>query len=271
MATDTATVSKAQKRKNNTAVSSLLSVDCHSHVLPEIDDGSDSVETSIKMLEELKAQGISVVYATPHFRAHKDNVDEFLENRQKALEKILSMDVGDRIPQIKLGAEIAVEPGISNVADIDKLTMGESRCILLEYPYREYSRWATEEIENIAYRYDLVPILAHLDRYSEMFSKSDYAEILQISSAIFQINNEAFKNRHAKKLLRFFKDESLPIVLGSDCHNLKSRKPNFTVSCKKMKKTEPAGAAAKFLELTQGEIPAQGNNAGFDKKVDAEE
>ena len=46
-------------------------IDFHSHVLPGIDDGSDSVATSLAMLAEMKAQGIEAVFATPHFYANR--------------------------------------------------------------------------------------------------------------------------------------------------------------------------------------------------------
>ena len=42
-------------------------VDFHTHILPGIDDGSDSVECSIEMLKQEAEQGISHVVATPHF------------------------------------------------------------------------------------------------------------------------------------------------------------------------------------------------------------
>ena len=42
-------------------------IDFHSHVLPGIDDGSRDVEMSLAMLREMRAQGVDVCVATPHF------------------------------------------------------------------------------------------------------------------------------------------------------------------------------------------------------------
>ena len=44
-------------------------IDWHSHILPEMDDGSRDTDESIAMLEALKHQGVDTVIATPHFHA----------------------------------------------------------------------------------------------------------------------------------------------------------------------------------------------------------
>lgn len=54
--------------------------DYHCHILPKMDDGSESVEMSIKMLEMMKLQGVDRIIATPHFYAHRErSVERFLE------------------------------------------------------------------------------------------------------------------------------------------------------------------------------------------------
>ena len=45
----------------------MMLVDFHSHILPRMDDGSSSVDQSIRMLQMEKEQGIGAVVATPHF------------------------------------------------------------------------------------------------------------------------------------------------------------------------------------------------------------
>ena len=39
-----------------------MMTDCHSHILPEMDDGSDSIEMSCSMLELLRQQGTTVEF-----------------------------------------------------------------------------------------------------------------------------------------------------------------------------------------------------------------
>ena len=42
-------------------------IDFHSHILPEIDDGSKSYEESLKMLEEAQNIGFDIVISTSHY------------------------------------------------------------------------------------------------------------------------------------------------------------------------------------------------------------
>ena len=137
-----------------------------------IDDGSDSIETSHKMLDMLKQQGIEQIIATPHFYAHRSkNIQFFLEKREEAYRLIGSPEY------IRLGAEVAIEHGISDMTGIEKLAIQGSDLILLELPYTGYSSWMEEEIYNIAITYKLKPVIAHIHRYLEYYTKEQLEEV----------------------------------------------------------------------------------------------
>jgi len=238
----------AMEKQKQTEAGGLLRVDFHCHVLPQIDDGADSTETALKMLSVQYEQGIRTAFATPHFRAHRESAEAFLSRRRQAAEKLAKALPDDlAIPRVKLGAEVAVEHNLSDVEGIEQLTMGKSPFIMLELPYKPYRRWYVEEVENLAYKYDLIPVIAHLDRYAEIFTESDYAEILQLRPAVFQVNNEGFVNRAAKKLIKRLIADRYPVVLGSDCHNMEKRPPNFSLSRRTMSGVAPSDDVAKLL------------------------
>ncbi len=197
--------------------------DYHCHILPQIDDGSRSVEMSLKMIKMIKEQGINCIVATPHFYAHKDqSVKQFLTKRETAFEKIKK----DSLLPILLGAEVAVEQGISMFTDIEKLRIADTEYILMELPYAPFSNWILEEIINLSYEYNLTPVLAHIHRYIDYYGKSEIAELLKIN-AVLQFNNEAFCNFKERRFVKSLIKEGYPYVLGSDAHNLTSRKPNW--------------------------------------------
>ena len=54
-------------------------IDFHSHILPGVDDGSQSVQESLAMLKMEAEQGIQHVIATPHFYPKHDSPEHFLE------------------------------------------------------------------------------------------------------------------------------------------------------------------------------------------------
>ena len=63
-------------------------IDIHSHILPCVDDGSESIEESLQLLQIMKEQGITAVIATPHFYPHEDNLDDFLEKTATAYKEL---------------------------------------------------------------------------------------------------------------------------------------------------------------------------------------
>ncbi len=204
----------------------------HCHILPGIDDGAKDVETSLAMIEMMKEQGVDRIVATPHFYAHREkSVAEFLKKRQAAFEMIKDKAA---IKDIRLGAEVAIENGISELPDIEKLAVEGTRLILLELPYREYVKWMSEEIYNVAVEYKLKVILAHVHRYLEYYSKDEMTGILSTNS-IMQINNEAFLSWKEKKLAKSVIADEREFVFGSDAHNTSDRKPNWDLLKKKVK------------------------------------
>lgn len=46
-------------------------IDFHTHILPEIDDGSRNVEMSLNMLAAQREQKVDEIVATPHFMHRK--------------------------------------------------------------------------------------------------------------------------------------------------------------------------------------------------------
>ena len=73
----------------------MLIIDFHSHILPAIDDGSRDVKTSIEMLQMSSAQRIAVMIATPHFYPMHDRVEDFLQRRNEAHERLQSCLTAD--------------------------------------------------------------------------------------------------------------------------------------------------------------------------------
>ncbi len=200
-----------------------MRTDYHSHVLPAMDDGAKDVEASVGMLKMMQQQGVERVVLTPHFYAHREkSVADFLAKRQAAFEKI---QTASPISELLLGAEVAVEHGISEADGIEQLAISGTNLILLELPYRPFEEWMAEEIYNIATTYHLQVVIAHLHRYLKDYRKEQLRKILD-SRAIIQINHEAFASFSERRFVKKVLKNEYPVVFGSDAHNLSSRMPN---------------------------------------------
>lgn len=202
--------------------------DFHSHILPGVDDGSKSVEQSLEMLRMEAAQGIRRVIATPHFYPRHDSPERFLRRRAEALNRLQeAMEIEEGLPQIELAAEIYFFSGISDSEVLSQLTIGQKRCILLEMPHSPWTDSMYRELEGICVKQGLTPVIAHVDRYIRPFKSYGIPERLKELPVLVQANAEFFLSGSTRRMaLRMLKKGQIH-VLGSDCHNLKDRKPNL--------------------------------------------
>ena len=202
--------------------------DFHSHILPGIDDGSQSIEESVEMLRITAAQGIRRVVATPHFYPQQDDLNRFLKKRDAA-ERMLrgKIENDDGVPEISIGAEVYYFPGISESEALSKLTIEKKRYILLEMPQSPWKDHIYREVENIFLKQGIVPIIAHIDRYISLFRTFGIPERLAELPVLVQANASFFLEKPtANMAMRMLKKGQIHL-LGSDCHNLKYRPPKL--------------------------------------------
>lgn len=206
-----------------------MTVDFHSHILPKMDDGSKNKEESLNMLFELKNQGIDTVVATPHFYADRDSVDSFLKRREKRFAEI-SGEKG--IPNIVLGAEVLFYDYLYSLSDIEKLCIGNTKYIMIELPFENWTEKLFEKLNRITLNHDIKIIIAHIDRYLTPHNKKFLYKFSECN-AIFQINASAFNDGIFKRkiAIKMIKNNHT-ILLGSDCHNMTTRKPNIGLAYK---------------------------------------
>lgn len=210
--------------------------DFHSHILPQLDDGSRSLEQSLEMLRMEAEQGVSHIVATPHFYPQQDNPDRFLEARDRAAERLLAQIGTDSgLPRITLGAEVYYFRGMSESDALKRLTIGGNRCILIEMPSGPWTPEMYRELENIRVQRGLIPIVAHIDRYIRPFHTAGIPEALARLPVLVQANGEFFLDRRTAGLaFRLLRGDKIHL-LGSDCHNTTTRKPNMGPTLQKIR------------------------------------
>ena len=203
-------------------------IDFHSHILPGIDDGSTSVEESIAMLRMEAEQGIDHVIATPHFYARHDSPEEFFKRRDEA-EAMLREEMAkyEGLPRLSVGAEVYFFPGIADSDVLKELTIDQKECIMLEMPLDSWTNSMYKEMERISVRQGITPIIAHIDRYIGPFKTRGIMERLQYLPVLVQASASFFLNAKTRRLaLRLLREDKIHLI-GSDCHDTSTRKPNM--------------------------------------------
>lgn len=212
----------------------VMIVDFHSHILPAIDDGSRSVQESAEMLRIMEGQGVDCLVATPHFYPNRISLTDFLNNRERACNEIASCGLTSP-PTIKCGAEVAFFRGIGKSEQLNYLCIENTKLLLLEMPFRNWTAQDLIEIERIIDK-GIIPVLAHVERYySLQHDQSVFRAITQLPLYI-QLNAEAFSSFRMRRIAFKIIDCGRPILLGSDCHNLKERYPNLSAGRKALQK-----------------------------------
>lgn len=205
-----------------------MHTDFHSHILPGIDDGSQSVKESMEMMRMSADHGIRCMVATPHFYPQHDDLDRFLRRRANA-ERLLRehMAGNPALPEVIVGAEVYFFPGISDSEALSRLTIGKKGYIILEMPQSPWTNQMYREIENIYVKQGIVPIIAHVDRYIDIFRTHGIPDRLSKLPVLVQANAGFFlKKRTAGMAMRMLKRGQIHL-LGSDCHNLEFRPPRL--------------------------------------------
>ncbi|MBQ8057816.1 MAG: capsular polysaccharide biosynthesis protein [Ruminococcus sp.] len=203
-------------------------IDFHSHILPEIDDGAQSVEESLEMLRMLKSQGVNTVCLTPHYLAMDESPDEFLVRREEAFKKLKSAinESDEEFQTLLLGAEVYYYPGICKMEELKKLTLDGTDLLLLEMPMASFGEFAIREIEELTQSSQVQVVIAHIERCIK-FQKKGTLERLLDCGVMFQVNASFFNSRKTKrKALNMFKEGTIHFI-GSDCHNIKYRPPKI--------------------------------------------
>ncbi len=200
-------------------------LDLHSHILPQMDDGSDSVETSQKMLETLSQQGVTVVAATPHFYAVKDNPADFLRRRGESMAQLA--EYAERFPRILLGAEVAYFDGMSRCADLKQMELGNTGLLLVEMPFSDWTIRMVEEVFRIPIELGLTPVLAHVERYRGRKQLLKFLPELASQNVSMQCNAEAFLSGTTRRFALSMVKNGYIHFLGTDSHNLTTRAPRY--------------------------------------------
>ena len=209
-------------------------IDLHTHILPNVDDGSQSLDESLALLRMLEGQGVTLAAATPHFYATGDDTPEqFFQRRETAWRK-LSGAMESGMPCVLLGAEVAYYRNVSQMQQLDRFCIGGSRILLLELPFEPWSERVLAETLEISER-GIQVMLAHVERYFP-FQKPGVWQKLFESGICMQTNATALlRMSSAGKVTRMLRRGMIQF-LASDCHNVSSRPPRMGEAAQKLSK-----------------------------------
>lgn len=188
--------------------------DIHTHLLYGIDDGSNTFEKSIELLEELYKRGVTDIVLTPHYIIGT-NYNSSNKEKLKLLKKLQSKTN----IKLYLGNEVYIDNNIIDYIKNGEIsTINNSKYLLMELPLKEKLSTTNDIIFGLR-REGIVPIIAHPERYHYLDIK--YLEDLINQGCLLQGNITSLAGKYgknAKENLELLIKKHMIHVLGTDTH-----------------------------------------------------
>jgi len=209
---------KREQKKEITFDYSSIAVDMHSHVLPGIDDGAQTVEESIFLIRQMMELGIKKIIATPHIMVdYYKNTPESINDALCILRTELEKEKMD-IPVEAAAEHYFDETFEKRVSDGNLMIMAD-QYVLFEYSFitpPPNVLPVVQKIQGMGYK----PILAHPERYpyldiEQMKGLRDFGVLLQINT----ISLTGYYGRESKKIAEAMIDSQLVDFISSDMHH----------------------------------------------------
>lgn len=213
--------------------------DIHCHIIPQVDDGSDSIETSLRLVQMMYDDGIRKVVTTPHFGIINPSYDPV---RVTERFELLSAKVGEIYPDMKLyrGNEIFFAPGYSDGLDDGmSCTLAGSSYVLAEFDDGVDYDTVVHIFRRLLLR-GYSPVWAHAERYMHVYRNTKGLRSIVAQGVMVQVNSGSvctlaeperrrlFGGNSEKKVLKEMFKEGLVHFVGTDCHDMPDRKPSMT-------------------------------------------
>lgn len=211
-------------------------IDIHCHIINNVDDGSNSLEQSLRELIIAKKMGMKNIICTSHICYGKDNKLSKIENNYNILKeysKILGVN-------LYLGNEILYNNDIIELLKSKKIkSLNDSKYILIEFKRNENMNFeqllnCLEELLDHGYKV----ILAHPELYLN-YNKIEYMKKLKEEGILLQLDASSIlrKNKRIYKFSKKLLKNNLIDFVASDNHcNSKRNYYVFKKAYKKIKR-----------------------------------
>jgi len=232
-------------------------VDLHCHILPTLDDGSESLAVSLDLARQAVADGIRYILATPH---HMDR--HYLNHAPAVRQAVAAFQVEldrQQIPlQVFPGQEVHLNGEM--MAHLDDLLGIDARrhYMLLELPHETVPSYLDEVIFQLSCE-GITPVIAHPERNARIIAEPRILYNLVKQGVLAQVTATSLVGTFGKRVQKTAKEFvtcGLVQVVASDAHALTNRAFAMTKAyqvLETMNTTYPAQFAANARDLLNGD------------------
>jgi len=199
---------------------SILKTDMHSHLIPGIDDGAQTMDESLELISALKDLGFSKLITTPHTMSdvYRNTPESINVGKGKVQQKLQELKINI---SFEAASEYYVDFEFQNDIGKKEFLVFGAKYILIEFPFME----APKNIEDIIFQLQLQGynvVLAHPERYL-YYTLKDYEKFTQ-KGVFLQLNLLSlvgYYSTEVKKQAEKLVNADLISFVGTDCHNMR--------------------------------------------------
>ena len=192
-------------------------IDIHNHLIPNIDDGSDSLELSRNLLKEAIEEDITDVLITPHYMPK----GEYRVKRNELLKLFneFKSACADLKINLYLGNELFIDSSLDQLIESKQVcSLNNSDYILVEFPFTEYKDDYDEYLYNISLTHKV--IIAHPERYDYVISDHNFVD-RWLRNGYYSQSNQTFRfNKVEKKVVYDLIEKGRLSFIASDAHSV---------------------------------------------------
>lgn len=201
---------------------SFLGTDMHSHLVPGIDDGAQTMEDSIELIRRFQSLGYSSIITTPHIKwDHYANTTEIVQLGLRELQQALhAADI--RIP-IKAAAEYFLDDHFMELLNVKDLMTIQGNEVLIEFSFMSEPIQLSQTLFKIQTK-GYKPIIAHPERYEYMHREPVSYNNLRDRGCYLQLNVLAltgYYGKGVKDAAEYMLSNNLYDYCGTDTHHLR--------------------------------------------------
>jgi protein-tyrosine phosphatase len=204
-------------------------IDVHSHVLPGVDDGAETLEDAVLMCRLAAADGCRTLVATPHRR--RDPFPDLPWAELEARLESVRSAVGELL-ELRLGAEVRVDSDLLRELDAaapGEMTMGGGGALLLELEPQGIGPDPVDLVRELVLR-GHQPIVAHPELTPVLRRRPGLVADLAAAGASLQVTAMSVTGelgRAARDAVAELFDADLVHLVASDAHRPYWRPPGL--------------------------------------------
>ena len=200
---------------------SVLKTDMHSHLIPGIDDGSQSMDETIAMIAKFKELGYKKIITTPHIMSdfYRNTPEIILGGLAEVREELkrINLDI-----EIEAAAEYYFDETLFHTLESDSFLTFNKNHVLIEFSFSSEPQGHEKLFYDMRIK-GYKPVIAHFERYIYFHGSVEKAQEWREKGMLIQMNINSIFGHYGpgvKKQSEKLIDSGQIDFIATDCHRI---------------------------------------------------